>query len=63
MCRFDEQLTERLKGDVDLKTFEWIGDRLAETGPFGQHYMVKWRKQFPVVVLRELEKVGEKIEE
>lgn len=46
MCHFDEQLDEKLKGNVDLGTIEWIGERLAETGPHGQQYMAKWRKQW-----------------
>jgi hypothetical protein len=46
MCRFEEQLDEKLKGDVDLGTIEWIGDRLAETGPHGQRYMTNWKIQW-----------------
>ncbi len=46
MCRFEEQLDEKLKGEVDLATIQWIGDRLAETGPHGQRYMGEWRKQW-----------------
>jgi hypothetical protein len=46
MARFEEQLDEKLKGDVDLGTIEWIGDRLAETGPRGQQYIANWRDQW-----------------
>ena len=46
MCQFEEQLDEKLKGDVDLSTIEWIGDRLAETSPHGQQYMKNWREQW-----------------
>ena len=46
MCRFEEQLDERLKEEIDLGTIEWIGDRLAETGPHGQQYMANWREQW-----------------
>lgn len=46
MCRFERQLDEKLKNDIDLATIEWIGDRLAETGPHGQQYMAKWREQW-----------------
>ena len=46
MCQFEEQLDEKLKGDVDLGTIEWIGDRLAETGPNGQRYMKNWKIQW-----------------
>ena len=27
MCRFEEQLDDQLRGEVDLNTFAWIGDR------------------------------------
>ena len=46
MCRFEEQLDEKLQGEVDLDTIEWIGERLAETGPHGRQYMNKWREQW-----------------
>lgn len=46
MCRFEEQLDDKLQRDVDLGTIEWIGDRLAETGPHGKRYMLKWREQW-----------------
>lgn len=46
MCRFDEQLDEKLKGEVSMDTIHWIGERLAETGPHGERYMMKWRKQW-----------------
>jgi hypothetical protein len=46
MCRFEGQLDQKLKGEVDLATIEWIGDRLAETGPHGQRYMRDWREQW-----------------
>lgn len=42
MCRFEDQLDEKLQGEVDLDTIEWIGERLAETGPHGRQYMNKW---------------------
>ena len=45
MCRFEKQLDDKLKGDVDLTTFVWIADRLAETGPPGKEYISRWRKQ------------------
>ena len=46
MCRFEKELDEKLEGDVDLGTIQWIGDRLAETGLHGQRYMTKWREQW-----------------
>jgi hypothetical protein len=46
MCRFEEQLDNKLKGDVDQNTIAWIGDRLTETGPHGQQYMTKWWEQW-----------------
>jgi hypothetical protein len=46
MCRFEKQLDEKLKVDVDLGTIEWIGDRLAETGTHGQRYMTDWKIQW-----------------
>ncbi len=49
MCRFEEQLDEKLKEPVDLGTIEWIGDSLAETGPHGQQYMTIWRKQWQAI--------------
>jgi hypothetical protein len=54
MCRFEEQLDEKLEGEIDLGTIEWIGDRLSETGPHGQRYMANWRLQW-----RELQEWGE----
>ena len=52
MCRFERQLDDKLKEDVDLTTLEWIGDRLAETGPHGQQYMDKWREQWKSILQR-----------
>ena len=57
MCRFEEQLDEKLKGNVDLDTIEWIGDRLAETGPHGQRYMTNWREQW-----KALQRPGKRVE-
>ena len=50
MVRYEEDLEEKLEGDVDLTTIEWIGERLAETGPHGQQYMEKWRKQWQSMI-------------
>ena len=50
MCRFEEQLDEKLKEDVSLSTIAWIGERLAETGPHGQQYMRTWRKQWELTI-------------
>ncbi len=50
MCRFEQQLDEKLQEDVDLTTIVWIGERLAETGPHGQQYMKKWRKQWEQMI-------------
>lgn len=50
MCRFEEQLDEKLKEEVDIDTIEWIGERLAETGPNGQQYMTKWQKQWQAIL-------------
>ena len=38
MVHFGETLDDRLQRDVDLSIFEWIWDRLAETGPHGKKY-------------------------
>lgn len=46
VCRFEEQLDEKLKEEIQLETIDWIGDRLAETGPHGQRYMKNWREQW-----------------
>jgi len=48
MLRFEQDLDEKLKGRVDLKTLKWIGERAAQTGPNGERYMVyvKWREQW-----------------
>jgi hypothetical protein len=56
MCRFEQQLDEKLKGDVDLTTFVWIADRLAETGPRGKEYISRWREQLN----RSLQQAGQK---
>lgn len=56
MCRFEQQLDEKLKEDVDLATIMWIGDRLAETGPHGQQYMANWRKQWAALQTAEQSK-------
>ncbi len=45
-CQQGIVVGEKLKEDVDLTTIEWIGERLAETGPHGQQYMKKWREQW-----------------
>ncbi|MHB0960503.1 MAG: hypothetical protein ACYC0X_31130 [Pirellulaceae bacterium] len=46
MCRFEVLLDDKLQEEIDLNTFVWIGDRLAETGPHGQRYMAKWWEQW-----------------
>lgn len=46
MRRFEEQLDEKLREDVDPATIEWIGDRLSETGLYGRSYMTNWRAQW-----------------
>jgi len=61
MCDFENRLDEKLKTEVDLSTIEWIGKRLAETGPHGQRYMtvtVKWWKQWEGI----LEEIGQEHE-
>ena len=50
MCRFEEQLDEKLKGEVDLATIEWIGECLAETGPHGRQYMETWRESWESIL-------------
>ncbi|GDY22689.1 hypothetical protein LBMAG56_40360 [Verrucomicrobiota bacterium] len=40
--RFRVDVEKRLSKDVDLATIDWISQRLAETGPHGQHYIEKW---------------------
>jgi hypothetical protein len=48
MLRYGEDLDEKLKGEVDLDTLKWIGQRLEKTGPHGQQYFakVKWWEQW-----------------
>ena len=48
MLRYEEDLDEKLKGQVDLDTLKWIGERLEKTGPQGQQYFVKvkWWEQW-----------------
>jgi hypothetical protein len=43
MVRFGEKLDEKLQERVDLSIFEWIWDRLAETGPHGKRYTDQFR--------------------
>jgi hypothetical protein len=48
MLRYEEDLDEKLAGQVDLDTLKWIGERLEKTGPNGQQYFVKvkWWEQW-----------------
>jgi hypothetical protein len=48
MLRYEQDLDEKLKGQVDLDTLKWIGARLEKSGPHGQHYFVKvkWWEQW-----------------
>ena len=49
MCRFEEQLDDKLQGEVDLDTIAWICERLAETGPHGRHYISMWREHWDIL--------------
>jgi hypothetical protein len=44
--RFRADTERRLAGDVDLKTIDWIWQRLAETGPHGQQYRQRFEPQY-----------------
>ena len=44
--RFRVDFEKRLAGDVDLATTDWIWQRLAGTGPHGQHYRRKFEPQY-----------------
>lgn len=48
MSRLEHDLDEKVKGPVDVSTLKWIGERVAQTGPNGERYMVKmgWREQW-----------------
>jgi hypothetical protein len=50
MCKFEEQLDGKLTGEINLSTFEWIGERLSDTGPHGKGYMNKWKKQWEAII-------------
>ena len=58
--KFEKQLDEKPKAEVDLSTIEWIGKRLEETGPNGHRYMntsIKWWSQWKgILEAIELEK-------
>jgi hypothetical protein len=43
MLDYEKDLDEKLKGEVDLETLKWIGERLEKTGPHGQQYFVTVR--------------------
>ncbi|HVV99144.1 MAG TPA: hypothetical protein VHB77_02320 [Planctomycetaceae bacterium] len=59
MCRFEQQLDAKLEEDVNLATIEWIGDRLAETGPHGRTYMTKLPIQWKQTLQELLKKTSE----
>lgn len=53
MCEYEKELDEKLKGDIDLSTIRWIGERLSETGPHGLSYMttrMHWFDQWNQIV-------------
>ena len=55
LCRFEKQLDEKLKQQIDLSTIEWIGKRLEETGPHGHRYMntsTQWWKEWEYILDR-----------
>jgi hypothetical protein len=48
MHSYGQQVEKRLQGEVDAGIFEWIWDRLAETGPHGKRYTDRFRQAFRV---------------
>lgn len=45
MSAFERGLEEKLQHPVDLSIFDWIWDRLSETGPNGKKYVERFRSQ------------------
>jgi hypothetical protein len=45
MYLFGEKLDKKLASESDLEIFEWIWDRLAETGVQGKNYSDRFRSQ------------------
>jgi hypothetical protein len=44
--RFRADVEQRLAGQVDLATIEWLWQRLAETGPTGQQYCSRFEPAY-----------------
>jgi hypothetical protein len=44
--RFSADVEQRIGGDVDLATVDWIWQRLGETGPHGQQYRQRFEPQY-----------------
>jgi hypothetical protein len=44
--RFRIDVEERLEGDVDLATIDWLWQRLGETGPHGRRYRHRFEPQY-----------------
>jgi hypothetical protein len=44
--QFHFDLEERLRAPVDLKTVDWVWDRLGRTGPYGQMYRERYELQY-----------------
>src|SRR5262249_20106026 len=45
--RFEIELHERMQGQVDLSTIDWIWDEVVRLTPNGKHYSDDWRPTSP----------------
>ena len=45
MCRLERELDVRLQAPIDLQFFDWLWERLAQTGPHGRRYVERWQAE------------------
>jgi hypothetical protein len=55
--RFRADVERRLSGPVDLATIDWLWQRLAATGPHGQHYRNRFEPVYREHLRAELDKL------
>lgn len=52
---FLADLEERLRGPVELTTWDWVWDRLGQTGPHGRSYQQKYEPGYRLDIREHLE--------
>ncbi len=56
LVRFNHDARNKLAGNVNLQSIDWVWARLAKTGPHGQRYFDKFEPQYRSLVYQEQSK-------